>query len=51
MGLPALVIQGDADTSAPLEATGRPTAALLPNSRLAIIDNARHGVYASQAAR
>lgn len=49
MELPALVIQGDADTSAPLEATGRPTAALLPNSRLAVIDNAGHGVYASQA--
>lgn len=47
--LPALVIQGDADKSAPIELTGQPTATLLPNSRFAVIEQAGHGVYASQA--
>jgi pimeloyl-ACP methyl ester carboxylesterase len=51
LDLPALVIQGDADTSAPLELTGRPTAALVPASRLVVIDGAGHGLYASAASR
>jgi pimeloyl-ACP methyl ester carboxylesterase len=51
IAIPALVIQGAADKSAPLEITGRPTAALLRNNPLVMIDNAGHGVYASQAAR
>lgn len=49
--LPALVIQGDADKSAPIARTGQPTAALLPNGRFAVIEQAGHGVYASQAHR
>jgi non-heme chloroperoxidase len=48
---PALVIQGDADISCPLELTGRPTADLVPDSRLAVIEGAGHGLYASAAAR
>lgn len=47
--LPVLVIQGDADKSAPIALTGQATAAILPNSRLAVIEQAGHGVYASQA--
>lgn len=49
LDLPALVIQGSIDKSAPIEVTGRPTAALLPNGRLVTIDDAGHGVYASRA--
>jgi non-heme chloroperoxidase len=51
LDLPTLVIQGDADTSTPLELTGRPTAALVPASRLVVIEGAGHGLYASAAAR
>ncbi len=49
LDLPTLVIQGDADTSCPLELTGRPTAALVPDSRLVVIEGAGHGLYASAA--
>lgn len=51
LDLPTLIIHGDADTSAPLERTGRPTAALIPASRLVVIEGAGHGLYASAAAR
>jgi non-heme chloroperoxidase len=51
LDLPTLVIQGEADTSCPLELTGRPTAALVPDSRLVVIEGAGHGLYASAAAR
>ncbi len=49
--VPALVIQGDGDTSVPLELSGRPTAALIQQGRLVVIDGAGHGLYASAAAR
>ena len=49
--VPTLVLQGDADRSTPLDITGRPTAALLPNGRLAVIEGAGHGLYTSYAAR
>jgi len=42
--LPALVIQGDRDRSMPLELTGQPSAALLPNCRLQIYEGAPHGL-------
>ncbi|MDX6395374.1 MAG: non-heme chloroperoxidase [Streptosporangiaceae bacterium] len=51
LDLPTLIIQGDADTSLPLELTGRPTAALVPDSKLVVIEGAGHGLYASAAAR
>jgi pimeloyl-ACP methyl ester carboxylesterase len=51
LDLPALVIQGGADRSAPLELTGRRTAALVPGSRLVVIDGAGHGLYTGDAAR
>lgn len=49
--LPVLVIHGSADRSTPLELTGRPTAALVPGCRLAVIDGAGHGLYASEPAQ
>ncbi|MET0326292.1 MAG: alpha/beta hydrolase, partial [Ilumatobacteraceae bacterium] len=48
--VPTLVIQGDHDLSAPIEVTGRPTAALLPDGRLHVIEGAGHGLYTSHAA-
>jgi pimeloyl-ACP methyl ester carboxylesterase len=42
--LPVLILQGTADASAPLELTGRETAALLPNATLKIYDGAPHGL-------
>ncbi len=40
LNLPALVIQGDADMSAPFPITGRKTAALLPDARLHVYEGA-----------
>lgn len=42
--LPTLILQGNADASAPLELTGRKTAALLPNATLKIYEGAPHGL-------
>lgn len=42
--LPTLILQGDADASAPLELTGRKTAALLPNAQLKVYTGAPHGL-------
>jgi pimeloyl-ACP methyl ester carboxylesterase len=46
---PTLVIQGDHDLSAPIEVTGQPTAALLPDGRLHVVEGAGHGLYTSYA--
>lgn len=43
--LPALVIHGDADVSAPLELTGRPTAARIGGARLEVVPGAPHGLF------
>jgi non-heme chloroperoxidase len=48
---PTLVIHGDADVNNPLDLTGRPTAALVPGARLAVLEGAGHGLYWSAAAR
>lgn len=48
--IPTLVIQGDADLSAPLEVTGAPSAALLADGRLEVLAGAGHGLYTSFAA-
>jgi pimeloyl-ACP methyl ester carboxylesterase len=45
ISVPTLIIQGDADASAPLPLTGARTAELMPNSRLLVYENAPHGVY------
>jgi non-heme chloroperoxidase len=42
---PVLVVHGDADLSAPLEITGRPTADLTRHGELRIIAGAGHGLY------
>jgi non-heme chloroperoxidase len=47
--IPVLVVQGDADLSAPIEITGQPTAALAPKARLEVIAGAGHGLYTSYA--
>ncbi|WP_051342198.1 alpha/beta fold hydrolase [Pseudonocardia spinosispora] len=49
--VPTLVIQGDADTSAPIERTGRPSAALIPDSTLVVLPGAGHGLYISEQSR
>ncbi|MGE3286385.1 MAG: alpha/beta fold hydrolase [Pseudonocardia sp.] len=43
--VPTLVMHGDADRSAPIELTGRPTAALLRGSRLDVLPGEGHGLY------
>jgi len=40
-----LVIHGDRDASAPLERTGRPSAALIPGARLVVYEGAPHGLF------
>ncbi|ART72740.1 hypothetical protein BTO20_33000 [Mycobacterium dioxanotrophicus] len=49
LDLPVLVIHGDADVSAPIELTGRRTAALLPQGELMEISGAAHGLYVTHA--
>ena len=49
--VPTLVLQGDADKSAPLELTGRKTAALVHNSRLVIYPGAPHGLVFTHTAK
>jgi pimeloyl-ACP methyl ester carboxylesterase len=42
--VPTLIVQGDADASAPLPLTGKKTAALIPTSRLIVYEGAPHGL-------
>jgi len=49
LDLPVLVVHGSHDTSAPLEATGRRAAELLPDSTLEVYENAGHGLFATHA--
>jgi non-heme chloroperoxidase len=44
IGVPVLIVQGDADMSAPLALTGRKTAALIPGSVLKVYEGAPHGL-------
>jgi non-heme chloroperoxidase len=48
--VPALVIHGKADVGAPLELTGRPTAAAFPGSRLEIYESG-HGLFLTEKTR
>ena len=43
--VPTLVIQGDADASAPLPITGARTAELIPGAQLVVYEGAPHGLY------
>jgi non-heme chloroperoxidase len=45
--VPALIIHGDRDASAPIELTGRKTAELIPAASLTVYPGAGHGLYAS----
>lgn len=42
---PVLVLHGDADASAPVDLTGRPTAKLLRGGRFRLVEGAPHGLY------
>jgi pimeloyl-ACP methyl ester carboxylesterase len=42
--VPALIVHGDADRSAPLAMTGRPTAELIPGARLVVVEGGPHGL-------
>jgi non-heme chloroperoxidase len=44
ISIPALVIHGDRDVSAPLAITGKPTAELIRGSRLKVYEGAPHGL-------
>jgi non-heme chloroperoxidase len=45
--VPALIIHGDRDASAPIDLTGRQTAQLIPAATLTVYPGAGHGLYAS----
>ena len=45
ISVPTLVIHGDKDVSAPIDTTGRPTAALIPNAQFKIYEGAPHGLF------
>lgn len=49
--LPTLILHGSEDKSTPLPMTGKPTAALIPGSRLVVFDGFGHGLYTSVAPR
>jgi non-heme chloroperoxidase len=46
-----LIIHGDRDASAPLELTGRPTAALIPGSELRVYEGGTHGLMFTHMGR
>jgi len=45
--VPALIVHGDQDASAPIGLTGRKTAELIPGASLTVYPGAGHGLYAS----
>ncbi|MBS0332632.1 MAG: alpha/beta hydrolase [Proteobacteria bacterium] len=47
--MPVLIVHGDADASAPVEITGRPTAELIPDCRLQVLEGAAHGLFLTHA--
>lgn len=49
--VPALIIHGDRDVSAPLELTGRRSAALIPGSELRVYKGAPHGLFLTHMER
>jgi non-heme chloroperoxidase len=49
--VPTLVVHGDLDASAPIEITGRKTAALIPHSQLLVYEGSGHGLYAADHER
>jgi non-heme chloroperoxidase len=51
LSLPTVIIQGDRDTSTPLDFTGRRTAALVRGSELRVYEGAAHGLPITHLAR
>jgi pimeloyl-ACP methyl ester carboxylesterase len=51
ISVPALIVQGDADASAPLPLTGARTAELMLSCRLLVYENAPHGLYLTHRER
>src|SRR5262249_12665726 len=49
LDVPVLLVHGDADASAPIELTGRKTAALLPDARMIELPEVGHGLYVTHA--
>jgi non-heme chloroperoxidase len=49
--MPTLIIHGDADQSAPIDLTGRPTAAAVAGSRLEVYEGAPHGLFITHRER
>ncbi|WP_028229679.1 alpha/beta fold hydrolase [Paraburkholderia ferrariae] len=49
--VPTLILHGDCDASAPLEVTGRPTAAALRHAVLKVYEGGTHGMYFNFATR
>src|SRR5262245_41891103 len=49
--VPTLLIHGDRDVSAPIDVTGRPTAALIPGARLDVYEGAPHGLFLTHMER
>jgi len=49
--VPTLVIHGDKDVSAPVEFTGKRTAALIPGCRLLVYEGAPHGLMLTHVDR
>lgn len=47
--VPTLVVHGDADAIVPFEASGKLTAALVPNSKLVVLKDAPHGLNVTHA--
>lgn len=43
--VPTLIIHGDMDVSAPIDLTGRPTAALIPGAQFKLYERAPHGLF------
>jgi pimeloyl-ACP methyl ester carboxylesterase len=51
LDVPVLIIHGDSDTSAPLEITGRPAAAMIRGARLEVYEGGPHGLYVTHKER
>jgi non-heme chloroperoxidase len=51
VAVPRIVIRGDRDMSAPIDLTGRKTAAAIPGARLEVYAGGPHGIFFTHADR
>jgi non-heme chloroperoxidase len=51
IAVPTLVIHGDKDASAPLDLTGRPTAAMIGGAQLKVYEGGPHGLFVTHMER